>query len=112
MKTPQCELHGYISEVSDWSLSFTAVAAGGVTGRVAPDRCTMGTALLAAPRASGVANNCSHTGRPGKRFVFAGRSGAPRPDPEIPLAFSFRGHGLTTLPWRLGNHPPLPCLRS
>src|ERR1039458_1850675 len=75
-------------------------------------RSAVGTALLSAPGASGVANNRPHTGRPGKRFVFAGRSGSPGPNPELPLAFSFRGHGLTTLPWRLGNRPPLPCLRS
>src|ERR1017187_1974586 len=75
-------------------------------------RSAVGTAFLPAPRASGVANNRPHTGRPGKRFVFAGRSGTPGPNPELPLAFSFRGHGLTTLPWRLGNRPPLPCLRS
>lgn len=77
-----------------------------------PSRSAVGTALLSALGASGVANNRPHTGRPGKRFVFAGRSGAPRPNPELALAFNFLGHGLTTLPWRLANHPPLPCLRS
>jgi hypothetical protein len=75
-------------------------------------RSAVGTASLPAPRASGVANNRPHTGRPGKRFVFAGRPGTPRPNPELPLAFSFRGHGLTTLPLRLASRPPWPCLRS
>ena len=30
---------------------------------------------------------------------------------EAALALSFRHHGLTTPPWRLGNRPPLPCQR-
>jgi hypothetical protein len=70
-------------------------------------RCIMGTGLLSAARASGVTHNQPHTGRPGKRFVFAWRSRTPRPIPELPLAFSFRGHGLTTLPWQLANHPTM-----
>ena len=75
-------------------------------------KCIMRTALVAASRSPGIANNRPHTGRPGQRFVFVGRSGPPRPNPELPLAFSFRGHDPTTLPWRLASRPPWPCLRS